>query len=186
MDSSLANFGSKIKRLEIDSETCLRKMNKRELAKVKKLADRYNQMQKLSLLRATHALELHGKDGLTLSEKPVLALRLVKRGDVKYSVSFRTHAQGKGIRVIATGFGKLDLSLNGYSLRKTEIKELQELWKYVREVDNKPYLKFPLEKFMESYEKQSPEDRIVDFMITFESIVFHDVKDLGYKGFQWL
>jgi hypothetical protein len=178
----LVNFKSEINRLEIDSETCLKKMNRRELAKVKILADNYNQMQKLSLLAATHALELHGKDALALAEKPVWALRLMKRGDVKYSVSFRIYARGKGIRAVATGYGKLDFSMNVYSLCETETRDLQQLMPFVRGLDKKPYLKFPIEKFTETYEKINSEDKIVDFMITFESLVFYDAGDLGRKG----
>jgi hypothetical protein len=48
-------------------------------------------------------------------------------------------------------------------------------------LDNKPHLKFPLEKFAETYEKITPEDKIVDFMIAFESLVFYDAGNLAHK-----
>jgi hypothetical protein len=155
-------------------------MNKREISKVRILADSYNQMQKLSLLAATHALEINGKDALALAEKPVLALRLLKRGDVKYSVSFRMRAR-KGLRAVATGYGKLDFSMNPYSLYETEAEDLQQLWPHVKGLDNKPHLKFPLEKFAETYEKINPEDKIVDLMVTFESLVFYGAGNLAHK-----
>jgi hypothetical protein len=127
----LVNFKSEIKRLEIDSETYLKKMNKSEFAKVFVVADGYNEMQKLSLLTSTHALELSGKDGLALAEKPVLALRLMKKGDVKYSVSIRKRAR-KGPIEIATGYGRLDSSMKTYSLYETETKDLQQLWPHIK------------------------------------------------------
>lgn len=68
-----------------------------------------------------------------------------------------------------------------YFSYKIEIGDLQQLWPHVKGSDNKPHLKFPLEKFVETCEKFKSEDKMVDFMTVFESLVFHDAGDLAKK-----
>lgn len=167
----LINFESDVEEAKFDNRTTLTRMSGDELKRLHGVP--YDPMQKASILTATHAVKTRGNDPLGSVESLILGLRLLKRGDVKYSSAF-AGALGKGLTAIHDGFGRLDFSTSKYFLGKKDLEELKALWKSSSQLSEKPYLRFSTNKFMESYSKKDLTDKIVNFTAAFESIVFYN------------
>lgn len=104
----------------------------------------------------------------------LLALRLLKAGDVRGPVAF----QLKGDRerhLTSAPFDTNILSNNTYCLNEEEIADFKAIWNKCRQsLASKFNLDYPISKFMEAYEKNKPDERILDCIIAFESLIFHN------------
>jgi len=167
----LINLESNVEKARLDDRTAVARMSSDELKRLHDVP--YNPVQKAGILKATHAINTKGKDPLGSVKSLILSLRLLKKGDVKYSFAF-TRSRGKGLEAIHTGFGRLDFSTNKYYLDKKDLEELKTLWKSSSQLSKKPYLSFSTNRFMESYDKKDLTDKIVNFTAAFESIVFYN------------
>jgi hypothetical protein len=106
----------------------------------------------------------------------ILTLRLLKAGDVKVTNAFVLR-KNRVSRSLGSAF-KSPFPRRDYFLRKEEVEPLKELSKGLETLASKPQLRFPLKKFTESYGKTTTEDKIVECIIAFESIVFLGVNNV--------
>ena len=100
----------------------------------------------------------------------ILALRLLKRDEVKVSTMFMQN--GLDIRTMFNPIGLAHRTR--YFLKSEDIQSLKTLWNRMQKSSEKPHLDFPIRNFMSSYDKLSYVDKIVDFMIAFESLIFYE------------
>jgi len=106
---------------------------------------------------------------------------LFKTGDVQIS-SLCGFERGHTQIHNWTFFSFPKLSHNGYFLKKDEAADFIQLWKKLQNIATNPRFDFPLKRFMDTYEEKMAEDKIVDGMVAFESIVFRNVKEIGHKA----
>lgn len=128
----------------------------------------------VNLLGAKYVIENRnithsGKD----EEDVVLALRLLKPGDVLVLAAFYLDERNRVSLRIYEDLNRRILPSTEYFLKSRETTDLIELWKKVRHRTTKSHLEFPTYKFMESYENVWYEDKIVDYMVAFESLTFY-------------
>jgi len=170
----ISNFDSDTKLVRFSERLCLKRISRTKLENLLgKLTSDVTLF--LSLLEAKYVLENRIVPPSIKDERNdvILALRLLKAGDLIVLAAFHTR---KGNRVCLRTYDDLNRMLlpsNSYFLKSEETTDLIELWKIVRNRTPKSYLEFPIRKFMEAYDKQGFDDRIVDYMLAFESIVFH-------------
>lgn len=110
-------------------------------------------------------------------ERIILALRLLKTGDVKAYNAIRMEPGSH--MILTTSYSINVISERTYFLEKGETR-LVEILKKVQNATSKAYLDFPLRLFMSTYEKDMPVEKIVDYMTVLESLVFFG-KDRGIE-----
>ena len=181
----LNNFDSNIESLRLDDEICLRRISSDELKKLRYSNSGVHSMLWIALTDVKYVLEMSalvqigGETVILFDHKQprvsntILALRLLKTGDVTVSCGFLLDQKGR-----VSGFTLPPLitpSHNPYFLKQAEIEALKDLRKSLQNVEkDKPYLRFPLFQFTRTFDWKFSVDRIVDFMTIFESIVFHN------------
>lgn len=168
----LLNFDSEIELLKLSEKLCLRRAEDNELSN---LLDKLTRdiTNYLPLLEAKFVLEdkiepLSYKRMIEI----ILALRLLKAGDVHVLGTFHLRRMG----VSLGRYEELDRFFfpeSIYGLKKAETSYFTQLWKKVQDAGSRTYLQYPLHKFMEAYDRLSFDDRIVEYMIAFESLVFY-------------
>jgi len=170
----LINFDSDAGSVKFDEKLCLRRIEPSELSN---LIDKLTRdvTPYLSLLKADYVLE---NKIVPLSTKHwndvILALKLLKLGDLQVLAAFHLNEENRISLSIHDDLHRSTLALNPYFLKKEETTELTKLWERVQGMTSKPYLSFPLRVFAEAYKKgASYDDRIVDYMVAFESLIFH-------------
>lgn len=184
----LNNFDSNVESLELGDRMNLRRASEGEIQKLKESFPTARALFGLALRNVTYVLEVklepdysrHWDEKLFEVQSAVLALRLLKLGDVTVSCSFII--EGNIIYQCTLPPAFEPRLVNLYSLKKEEVEELKVIWKKLQNITSESYLHFPLEKFMDSYEEMKPEDKIVESVVAFESLVFHNVADIGRKG----
>lgn len=167
-------FDSDAESVEFSEELRLRRTEPSELSK---LIDRLSSdvTPYLSLLNANYVLENKlVPPSMKYWNDVIIALKLLKLGDLQVLAAFDLH-EGKRISLsVYDDLNRTTLALNPYFLRKEETTDLIGLWERVQEITSKPFLTFPLRVFTEAYHKgASYDDRIVDYMVAFESLIFH-------------
>jgi len=182
----LNNFSSDVELLKLDDRTCLRRANSNEIQKLIGSASEYRAVMRDALRSVNCVIETRIMyDELSpdlTAEWPylrdiVLALRLLKAGDVHVSCSFWLQ-ENKIIGVNLPSSFDLLFSENPYFLKKEETASFEGLWKKVQKSkENKPYFEFPLTQFTKAFEERASgmsSDAIVDYIVAFESIVFYE------------
>ncbi len=179
----LVNFSSDVNSVRLNNRLSLRRIDLDELEFLTGLASGYQDTLKDALLDVEYVIE---KRIPTEESEPslrdwneksrhvqaiVLALRLLDVGDVSAPTAFKVDSCSFAISETSP---PPSFSSNSYFLTKAQIKDFKALWKKVQKVKQaKPYLDFPLIQFTKAYDEKSPEDAILDYMIAFESLVFH-------------
>jgi len=189
----LFNFNSNVKSLKLDDGINLKRISKNEIKQLEKVFSGIQRLFWDSLCEVNYVLELdplfytRGKKFLMIHFKHpgvykiLLSLRLLKPGDVSVSCSFwlkqDINQKWKDLG-IAWPFS-LKKAENPYFLEMRDTETLRGLWKCLQNVEkHKPYLSYLLSQFNKSYGIETPEDKIVEFITIFESIVFYHKKNL--------
>jgi len=175
----LNNFDSDVELLKLGGKLCLRRAEDEELPSLLGKLTR-DITPYTSLLEANFVLEDRIEPpSMKSMNNIVLALRLLKVGDLQALATF----QLRGNRVLSLGIhgdlNRMILPFNPYFLKKEETADLIELWKRIQVMTPKEHLKFPLRKFKEAYDRSGLAyvDKIVDYMVALESLVFFDEKE---------
>jgi len=181
-------FDSNVESLELGDRLTLRRAGVGEIQKLKESFPTARAVLGLALRNVTYVLEIELKPDYSLHwdekssevQSTILALRLLKLGDANVSCSFIL--EDNIIYQCSLPPTSEPRLVNPYFLKKEEVEELKVIWNKLQNITSESYLHFPLERFMESYEETTPEDKIVESMVAFESVVFHNVGDIGRKG----
>jgi hypothetical protein len=190
----LNHFESDIKKIRLNDKVHLRRMRKHDIVKIKDSFLTVRAVLGEVLKSANYLLEIKLEDeysstwthGSSFVRDVVLALRLLKVGDVSVSCAFLMRAKDKALLSCTMPSIRSPIPLrpvNPYVLEKKEVADFKMLWKRVQKIAWKPYLYLPLSKFMEAYEKDTPDEKILDYTIALESLVFYkEDKPIHYTG----
>lgn len=183
----LNNFDSNVQSLKLEDGICLRRISNDELKKLRDTFPGSRGMLRIALTNVNFALEMNalvsveGESIVLFAhmqprvQNTLLASRLLKSGDVTVSCGFLLDENRKAYGL--AGPSLPIISQNRYFLKQEETDRLVELWKKVQNIEKaKPQLHYPLHLFTKSFDVKSPEDKIVDYMTIFDSIVFHNEK----------
>jgi hypothetical protein len=172
----LYNFDSDAGLVTLHKSLRLRRVESDELENLMAKLTRHVEPY-LLLLEAKYVLEDRiGHHSMKDVHDMIVALRMLKAGDFKILVAFHLHERDRMSLGIYDDIHKVSFSSNPYFLEKREIADSIELWKKMQDRTSKQYLDFPLGKFMEAYDREGFDDKIVDYMVAFESLVFHHVE----------
>jgi hypothetical protein len=169
----LYNFDSDIESTGLSETICLRRKRSNDLPQdiIEEISG--DPLFKLETSNVKYMLEGYTKNFPNLTREILLSLRLLKTGDVQAFNAIRLK-KNKGFTLISKPHPLVVFSNRRYFLSKKETTAFKRLWKKVQNVASKPYLDFSLKMFTATYEEKIPEDKIVDYMTAFESIVFYD------------
>jgi len=186
----LNNFDSNVESLDLDDRINLRRASEGEIQKLKESFPDIRGHLKIALQNVKYVLEWNAL--VWIDDKPaivfghlspevtdtILALRLLKSGDVTVSCGFALDKNG----IYGLSGPSLPPMLpipsgNTYFLKEEEISSFIILWKKLQYVHyDKLHLKFPLEQFTRTFEGYFGEEKIVGYMTAFESLLFHKIK----------
>jgi hypothetical protein len=119
----------------------------------------------------------------------ITALRLFKRGGVSFN-TYRVSPKGWTSRSNLT-FSEFSISSpktsyggGNYVLEEEpEIEQFQKFWRTFKESNfqSVPFLKMAIGRFNFAYEKRSHEDKLIDYMISFESLFMKETQELRHR-----
>jgi hypothetical protein len=165
-------FDSDVELLRLNEGISLRTIDGKELQALKKRTRKgFGKTLELSLFDTKYVIEnrtISARNLWAHVDDMVLALRLLKTGDVKVSTAF--FAEGEET---AIGHRPGLFHRTSYFLKNEEEESLRTLWKNVQELHTKPYLDYPIRNFMNAYDEVPLEDKVVDLIIALESLVFY-------------
>jgi len=174
----LYNFQSDEESVKLNDRMCLRHVRLNELNHFKEnvpFLEHAGTPSAMLLPHLKHVLEIQTESLLNALENAniaITALRLLKQGEVDFSYVFSL--KNNEVFSIAGPKSEIILSTNPYFLKKKEIDDFTSMWKKLQNVKaEKTHLTFPLVQFNKGFEEKLDEDKIVDFMTTFESLIFH-------------
>lgn len=183
----LVNFDSDTEIVRFNDEMILRRIDGAELQRLKKSFPPFQSFLLRALHNVKYVLEMKAEiivEGKSIPifdinipnvRETILSFRLLKTGDVTASCAFLLKQnQVAGLSESSSSF--FPYSKNPYYLKKEEIPELKRIWEKVKNVKiEKPHLQFPLFRFNKTFEGKDT-NAIVEHIITFESLVFHEEK----------
>ena len=176
----LANFDSETESIQLENDLCLRRIDANELKGLIQKAVGYRFPLENALIDVKYVIEKKWQTGefrlwdesCPYASDIVLALKLLKAGDVNTPTAFLLDLLGKSYSVSNTS-PRVSLG-NPYFLKQKEVSNFKRLWQNLQSVEKeKPHLEFPLFQFIRAFEENSPENIITDFVTAFESLVFH-------------
>ena len=183
----LNNFDSNVQSLKLDDGICLRRISNDELKKLRETFSGSRSMLMIALTNVNFVLEMNalvsieGKSVILFDhtqprvQNIILALRLLKPGDVTVSCGFLLDENREASGLAGPSFPIV--SQNRYLLEQEDTDRLVELWKKLQTIQkDKPQLHFPLYQFNKAFEEKFGADKIVDYMVVLESIVFYKEK----------
>jgi hypothetical protein len=164
-------FDSDAELVRLNERVSIRTIEERELKPlIERTQKSFGKTLELSLFDTKYVIE----NGTTSRnvwehvEDTILALRLLKSGDVKFSTAFWKKGEETAIGHISGVSHRTN-----YFLKKEETEKLKTLWQKVQELSTKPYLDYPIRNFMSAYDRTAFEDKIVDCVVALESLVFY-------------
>ena len=106
--------------------------------------------------------------------KVLAALRLFKPGGVGVN-RIRIKRQSAIWDSKSSRFGlssRLFWGTSYYSLTKNEVKQFQSFWElFNKKIEQLPSLSITIRRFNDAYERDRPEDKLIDYMIAFETLL---------------
>lgn len=119
----------------------------------------------------------------------VTALRLFKKGGVSFStyqVSPKGWKSRNNLNLSEFSFTspKTSYSAGHYVLiEESEIKQFKQFWSIYNKIDfkNFKFLKMAIDRFNSAYEKRHLEDKLIDYMISFESLFMKETQELRHR-----
>ncbi|MCV0367241.1 MAG: hypothetical protein K5798_08290 [Nitrosopumilus sp.] len=122
----------------------------------------------------------------------LIVLRLYRNGKIGFLDSHLSHSIFHGGQSwqnfdcdLEADWSKWDREQHPYILQSTEVVEINKLWNELHKIDfsiNKnKFLLIAINRFMISYEKENPEDKILDLMICLESLLQDEQGELRFR-----
>lgn len=182
----LYNFDSTVESLKFDEMACLRRVSNDELDNIKKSFPNIRGVLQFALSNVRYVLEMGAippieDETATLFDHTqprvdnvILALRLLKPGDVGIPCRFLVDQKWQAY---AHSFPTIPLITSPvpYFLKQEEVETLTTIWTELQDIkQTKPHLNFTLFQFTRAFDQKYPEDRIVNYITAFESVVFHN------------
>jgi len=115
-------------------------------------------------------------------EKIITALRLFKRGSLGYSGVLEYPKVWKTM-LWQSSYGKRVVSDSAYELANKDAIEFKKFWNKFKNLNikNYPFLDVAIRRFNFSYDKGLPEDKLIDFITTFEALFLPEKDELSYR-----
>ena len=143
---------------------------------------------KYKIPKISSSINTHQKKAEEILNDLTYALRLFKRGGVNFNIyqlspigwisrsNFKFIEYSKGLSRRSYGGGH-------YILEETEIEPFQKFWRIFKKIDLQTvsFLKMAIERFNFAYEKRSQEDKLIDYMISFESLFMKENLELRHR-----
>lgn len=193
--SPIQNLDCELEEIELKGGMKIRKISKKELEDLFSAVKDISHVDRKEILKLKFALEMKcvkNKETLEttpnpseLLDKVVIALRLFKEGQIwpcfifSKPLTWLPHS-GKwsfGGGLHSRGFYK------EYLLTKDEVKKIESFWEKFCSFDltKHSFLNVALNRFNYAYERNTPEDKLIDCMIAFEALYSEGPGDLSYK-----
>jgi len=195
------NSGCNIKDMDLGDGLKIRSITDEELQELWRRS-RFGVISRLDIPFFKHTLELeytisknssiwwtHQEKAKECLNDLITALRLFKRGGVSFN-TYRLYPKGWASRTNSVfweshmGLSRTSYGGGHYVLGgEPEIEQFQEFWRTFREIDfqSNPFLKMAISRFNFAYEKKNPEDKLVDYMISFESLFMKETQELSHR-----
>ena len=113
----------------------------------------------------------------------IFAMRLYKSGKIGTDeIKISTNFVGGQFRSKIRGFN-ISNSFGGdnYVLEKGDIEKIEELMKKYENMEKPTFLITSINRFLSSYEQSTPEDQILDLIISLEALLLPDDKELSFR-----
>lgn len=193
--SPIQNLDCELEEIELKGGMKIRKISKKELECLWSAVNNIGPVDRNEILKLKFALEMRcviNEETLVtttnpseLSHKVVIALRLFKEGQIwpcfifSKPLTWLPHS-GKwsfGGGLSSRGFHE------EYLLTKDEAKKIESFWEKFCSFDltKHSFLNVALNRFNYAYERNTPEDILIDCMIAFEALYSEGPGDLSYK-----
>lgn len=116
-------------------------------------------------------------------DKVISALRLFKAGIVGFNVAYSTPLMWSNMgKFASSGIYYKPFGGTQYKLTKLEIEGFREFWDEFKEIDMEgDFLDIAIRRFNYAYERERPEDKLIDYMTAFEALFSEGSGDLRYK-----
>jgi len=193
------NSGCDVKDMDLGDGLKIRSITDEELQELWRHS-RFGAISRSDIPFLKHALELeytisknsslgtHQEKAEILNDL-ITALRLFKRGGVSFNtywVSPKGWASLSNLAFCESSMSSPKTSYGGgnYVLEEEpEIEQFQKFWRTFKETDfqSVPFLKMTIERFNFAYEKRSQEDKLIDYMISFESLFMKETQELRHR-----
>ena len=194
------SVGCDVKDIDLEDGLNIRSITDKELQKLWRHS-RFGIVPRSNISSFKHTMELeyktpkisssistHQEKAEEILNDLVYALRLFKRGGINFNI-YRVSPIGWVSRSNFTSyefFKALSRTSYGgghYILEETEIEQFQKFWKKFKEFDFQTvtFLKMAIERFNFAYEKRSQEDKLIDYMISFESLFMKEDQELSHR-----
>jgi len=112
--------------------------------------------------------------------KVVSALRLFKAGTVGYNFIQTKSLSWTPIGGTSTTSGIFTYPYFGqYKLEEHEIEEFKSLFKKIKKAPK--FLTIPLSRFNFAYDREKPEDKLIDYVTALESLLVKEMQELSYR-----
>jgi hypothetical protein len=124
------------------------------------------------------------KDPSSTVSRIITALRLLKSGNVSYSLVKVTPVfENPGVGESGQSNEPLAPWGNRYLADKSEVDQLKEIWKSVegRDIDKPSAVNIALRRFGFSYDRIQQEDKLIDLMIAFEALLLEGPTSAAHK-----
>jgi len=178
----LFNFDGDVESMKLTDGVCLRRTENRELEGLLEKVTRHI-IAYAPLLEPKYILEDKTQPhSMKRVDDTILALRLLKAGSVQTAATFHLRNKNRVTLTIYRDLASVIFPKNPLFLKNEDTPDFIRLWHKVQDLGSKQYLEFPLKIFTETYKEEVPEDRVVDYMVAFESLAFRNVGDIGRKG----
>lgn len=120
----------------------------------------------------------------------LIILRLYKSGKIGFldsNLSYSIFHGGQTWKNFDCGLGVEwhEWEKKPYFLRNEDVENVNQLWKEVHKIDftskNNKFLSIAIDRFMTSYEKDPPHEKILDLMISLEALLQDNPAELSYR-----
>jgi hypothetical protein len=122
----------------------------------------------------------------------LIVLRLHHNGKIGFLDSTLSHSIFHGGQMwhnfdcdLKSDWSKFNAVQHRYILQSSEINDINKLWGEIHKIDfnedKNKFLLIAINRFMFSYEKENPEDRILDLMICLESLLQDEQAELRFR-----
>ena len=118
-------------------------------------------------------------------DKFITILRLFKKGAVQYSGLFKYPKVWRDSwSILYSSEKKMGIRSPIYELTRKEVKNFKNFWNLLKNLNigNYPFLDVAIRRFNFSYDKDLPEDKLIDFIIAFEALYLKGAgEELSYR-----
>jgi hypothetical protein len=200
----LHNFESDASDIDLGNNLHIRRISKNETEQLLDESSWSSFMPRFEVLNFKYAIELAYSAKKAFGDIPqqpalskeqevsgtigklVTALRLFKRGLVGFNIIKTLSASEQPIPLGMYRFSSPYKSFLGeqYSLTGPEVNDFKEFWDTIKRIDLEGHatLNIALRRFNYAYERNNPEDKLIDFMVAFEALFFKEGESEEFRN----